>query len=104
MAASPGGDEARRRGRDIHLHIWPLLRDLTEKDEPSEGNAAAAALIPPEEGKRLRTFTATVTRLRERGAEGGLEALIERTVRRPVTTSPPWRARTARRAGRTCAS
>ena len=67
------------RDRERHGHIWPLVRDLVEKGEPSRGDAEAAALIPPEELERLRRFAAILTELRERSTEGGLETLIERT-------------------------
>ena len=65
--------------RERHGHIWPLVRDLVEKGEPSRGDAEAAALIPPEELDRLRRFAAILTELRQRSTEGGLETLIERT-------------------------
>jgi ATP-dependent helicase/nuclease subunit A len=61
-------------------HIWPLVRDLVEKGEPSRGDAEAASLIPPEELERLGRFASTLSDLRERSTEGGLETLIERTV------------------------
>ena len=67
------------RDRERHGHIWPLVRDLVEKGEPSRGDAEAAALIPPEELERLRRFAAILTELRQRSTEGGLETLIERT-------------------------
>jgi ATP-dependent helicase/nuclease subunit A len=76
QAATVPGDN----GRDRLLHIWPLVRDLTEKGAPTEGDAEAAALIPPGELERLGEFAAMVGPLRERGAEGGLEALIDRVV------------------------
>jgi ATP-dependent exoDNAse (exonuclease V) beta subunit len=65
--------------RERHGHIWPLVRDLVEKGEPSRGDAEAAELIPPEELERLRRFAGTLTELRRRSTEGGLETLIERT-------------------------
>jgi ATP-dependent exoDNAse (exonuclease V) beta subunit len=70
--------EEREDGSERHLHIWPLLRDLAEAGEPSRGDREAAALIPPEELERLRGFVETLSALRRRGAEDGLEALVER--------------------------
>ena len=70
--------EEREDGSERHLHIWPLLRDLAEDGEPSRGDREAAALIPPEELERLRGFVETLSALRRRGAEDGLEALVER--------------------------
>jgi ATP-dependent helicase/nuclease subunit A len=72
--ATVRGDDGRDRAR----HIWPAVRDLVEKGAPSDGDAEAAALIPPEELERLRAFAGELGGLRRRGAEGGLEALIER--------------------------
>ncbi len=72
--ATVRGDDGRDRAR----HIWPAIRDLVEKGAPSEGDAEAAALIPAEELERLRVFAGELGELRRRGAEGGLEALIER--------------------------
>jgi ATP-dependent exoDNAse (exonuclease V) beta subunit len=54
-------------------HVWTLLEDLRD-GEPDD----AAAEIPPDELERLRTFTARMRELRARGAEGGLESLVER--------------------------
>ncbi len=75
--AGPPARSARTAARR-HLHIWPLLRDLAEDGEPSRGDPEAAALIPPEELERLRGFVATLNGLRRRGAEDGLESLVER--------------------------
>ena len=72
-ASAPG-----EHGRDVLFHIWPLVRDLAERGEPSNGNAEMAALIPAEELERLRHFAGTLGELRERGTEGGLEALLDR--------------------------
>ena len=68
-------DEHERTG-----HVWPVLRDLAEHGELREGGGdpEAAALIPAEERERLRAFAETLTTIRRRGAEGGLEALVER--------------------------
>jgi len=76
-ARRPAGEEEGER--DQPLHLWPVVRDLAERGEPSEGDAEAAALIPGEERQRLVGFAGTVAELRRRGASGGLEALVERT-------------------------
>jgi ATP-dependent helicase/nuclease subunit A len=65
-------------GRERVDHVWPLIRDLVGRGEQSEENAGAASLIPVAELDRLRSFAGTLGELRRRGAEGGLEALIER--------------------------
>jgi ATP-dependent helicase/nuclease subunit A len=65
-------------GRERPQHVWPLIRDLVERGEPSEGDQEAAALIRDDELERLRSFATTLTDLRRRGAEGGLETLIDR--------------------------
>ncbi len=70
-------DEEEREHPD---HIWTVVRDLMESGEPQRGNAEAAALIPGDELERLKRFAATLTDLRGRSTEGGLETLIERTV------------------------
>jgi ATP-dependent exoDNAse (exonuclease V) beta subunit len=76
-ATTPATEESER---DRRHHVWPLLRDLLERGAPEEGHGdpEAAAQIPESERERLATFTATLTELRRRGAEGGLEALVER--------------------------
>jgi ATP-dependent helicase/nuclease subunit A len=73
-AATEPGENGRER---LH-HIWPLIRDLAERGEPSRGDAEAADLISPEERERLLAFARVVSELRERGTEGGLEALTDR--------------------------
>ncbi len=65
-------------GRERLRHLWPLVRDLVERGEPSEGNAEMAALIPSEELSRLRGFATVLGELRRVGTEGGLEALVDR--------------------------
>jgi ATP-dependent helicase/nuclease subunit A len=70
--------EPREDGRDKPLHVWPLLRDLSEGREPHTGDPGAAELIPEAELERLRGFTRTLTELRELGTEGGLETLVDR--------------------------
>ena len=60
-------------------HVWPLLRDLAEHGELQAGDAEMAALIPGDERARLAEFTERLVRLRRRGAEDGLESLVERT-------------------------
>jgi ATP-dependent helicase/nuclease subunit A len=72
-AATVEGEDGRERLR----HIWPLIRDLVERGEPTEGDREAASLIPEGELGRLRAFAGTLGELRRRGALGGLEALIE---------------------------
>jgi ATP-dependent helicase/nuclease subunit A len=72
-ATAPG-----ENGRDQLFHVWPVVRDLAEGREPHVGDPAAAELIPEDELERLRGFTGILTRLRERGTEGGLEALVDR--------------------------
>ena len=76
-ASSPPREEGHRERAN---HVWPLLRDLLADGEPSPENGFAerAALIPEAELARLNEFTRVVTELRERGAEGGLETLVER--------------------------
>ncbi|MGZ5412755.1 MAG: UvrD-helicase domain-containing protein [Solirubrobacterales bacterium] len=61
-------------------HVWPVLRDLAEHGELREGGGdpKAAAQIPAEERERLRAFAETLSTIRRHGAEGGLEALVER--------------------------
>ncbi|MGH2956547.1 MAG: UvrD-helicase domain-containing protein [Solirubrobacterales bacterium] len=71
--AEPGED-----GRDRLFHVWPLLGDLAEGREPHVGDAAAAALIPEDELRRLREFVEILQGLRELGTEGGLETLVDR--------------------------
>ena len=72
----PETEEERER---VH-HVWPLIRDLLEHGAPAagNGNAEAAAQIPGEERERLGAFAETLMALRLRGAEGGLEMLVER--------------------------
>ena len=76
-ASSPPREEGHRERAN---HVWPLLRDLLADGEPSPKNGFAdrAALIPEAELARLNAFTQTVGGLRARGAEGGLETLVER--------------------------
>ncbi len=64
--------------RDELLHLWPLVRDLAERGEPSEGDAEAAALIPDEERRRVTEFAVALEGLRRLGTEGGLETLVDR--------------------------
>jgi ATP-dependent helicase/nuclease subunit A len=71
--------EERQEGRARRLHIWPLLRDLAEQGAPRRGDAEMAGLIEPDELERLGAFSAQLVALRERGAEDGLESLVERT-------------------------
>ena len=75
-ASSPPREEGERERTN---HIWPLLRDLHAEGAPSPENGFAdrAARIPDDELARLNAFTATVIDLRRRGAEGGLETLVE---------------------------
>ncbi len=68
----------REDGRESARHVWPVVRDLTEKGDVGEGNAEAAKLIPGAELERLREFAGALTDLRRRGTEGGLEALVDR--------------------------
>jgi ATP-dependent helicase/nuclease subunit A len=72
------GTESGETGRDKYFHVWPLIRDLVEGREPHVGDPAAAALIPDDELERLREFATTLSELRERGTEGGLETLVDR--------------------------
>ncbi len=65
-------------GRDRLLHIWPLVRDLTENGAPSRGDTEAAKQIPAEELDRLSEFARLLEELRRSGTEGGLETLVER--------------------------
>ena len=76
-ASSPPREDGHRERLN---HIWPLLRDLLADGEPSPENGFAdrAALIPEAELARLNAFTRIVSELRARGAEGGLETLVER--------------------------
>jgi ATP-dependent exoDNAse (exonuclease V) beta subunit len=74
-AATVEGEDGRERPR----YIWPLIRDLVELGEPTEGDREAASLIPKGELGRLRAFAGTLGELRRRGALGGLEDLIERS-------------------------
>ena len=69
---------AREDGRESLRHVWPLVRDLVERGQPSEGNAEMGALIPAEELERLREFATVLGELRRLGTEGGLEALVDR--------------------------
>ena len=72
VATTTGEDGGKR------LHVWPLLRDLAEGDEPHVGNPDAAKLIPEDELERLSGFAKTLSELRRIGAEGGLETLVDR--------------------------
>ena len=76
-ASSPPREEGHRERLN---HVWPLMRDLLADGEPSPENGFAdrAKLIPEGELARLDAFTGTVSELRARGAEGGLETLVER--------------------------
>ena len=76
-ASSPPREDGHRERLN---HIWPLLRDLLADGAPSPDNGFAdrAALIPEAELARLNGFTGIVSELRARGAEGGLETLVER--------------------------
>jgi ATP-dependent helicase/nuclease subunit A len=76
-ATMPAHEEGER---EQVRHVWPVLRDLHSEGEPdpANGDPDAAAVIPAEEKERLNRFTATLLDLRRRGAEGGLEALVER--------------------------
>jgi ATP-dependent exoDNAse (exonuclease V) beta subunit len=73
--SAEGEDERDRIG-----HIWPVVRDLAEHGElrGEGGDPEAAAQIPGSELERLRAFAETLTAIRRRGAEGGLETLLER--------------------------
>ncbi len=71
--------EEREDGRRSNRHVWPLLRDLAEHGEAQRGDTDAAAMIPPGELQRLREFAEQIGTLRQRGAEDGLESLVERT-------------------------
>jgi ATP-dependent helicase/nuclease subunit A len=73
-AASAPGDN----GRDSLFHVWPLIRDLVDGNEPELGDPEEAALIPAEELERLRGFATRLGELRRLGTEGGLEALTDR--------------------------
>jgi ATP-dependent helicase/nuclease subunit A len=68
----------REDGRDSLRHIWPLVRDLVETGEPSDGDAEMARLIPADELERLTVFAGELGELRRLGTEGGLEALVDR--------------------------
>jgi ATP-dependent helicase/nuclease subunit A len=72
------GTEPGENGRDRLFHVWPLIGDLAAGRDPHVGDAEAAGLIPEDEMERIRGFAATLTELRERGTEGGLEALVDR--------------------------
>ncbi|HET8592786.1 MAG TPA: UvrD-helicase domain-containing protein, partial [Solirubrobacterales bacterium] len=72
-ASAPG-----ENGHDRLLHVWPLVRDLAERGEPRDGDPEPARLIRADEMDRLRGFAAGLAGLRERGTEGGLEALVDR--------------------------
>ncbi len=85
-ATSPPPQEGER---ERTLHVWPLVRDLLVQPGPdrldaeamaARGEAAArtVALIPEGEHARLLEFARRLQLLRERGAEGGLETLVER--------------------------
>ncbi len=68
----------REDGRESVRHVWPVVRDLAEQGEVVEGDSEAAKLIPEDELERLRVFARSLTELRRRGTEGGLEALVDR--------------------------
>ena len=74
-ASSPPTEEGRS---EIAGHVWPLLRDLLDGTDSDYGFAGRADKIPDAERERLLTFAETVSELRRRGPEGGLEALVER--------------------------
>ncbi|MDP9228685.1 MAG: UvrD-helicase domain-containing protein, partial [Actinomycetota bacterium] len=75
-ATGPPKDGSRH---ERSFHIWPLVRDLAADGKPSsEGDAEAAALIPDDERARLLDFAGRLEAIRAGGAEGGLEALVER--------------------------
>jgi len=60
-------------------HIWPVLESIADAGGNGESPAERPlAQIPAEERIRLRTFTERLRELRARGAEGGLESLVER--------------------------
>ena len=71
-ATEPG-----ENGRERLLHVWPLIGDLAEGNEP-RGDSTFVDLIPEEELELLRGFATTLNELRERGTEGGLETLVDR--------------------------
>jgi ATP-dependent exoDNAse (exonuclease V) beta subunit len=68
----------REDGRESVRHVWPVVRDLTERGEIGQGDVEMAKLIPDGELGRLREFALSLSELRRWGTEGGLEALVER--------------------------
>jgi ATP-dependent exoDNAse (exonuclease V) beta subunit len=75
-ATEPAEDDG---ARPRLLHIWPVLEELADAGDDGVGPAdGPLAEIPAEERERLRTFTERLRKLRARGAEGGLESLVER--------------------------
>src|SRR4051794_653491 len=68
----------REDGSESARHVWPVVRDLAETGEVGDGNPAAAELIPAGELDRLREFADVLVKVRRRGTEGGLEALVDR--------------------------
>ena len=65
------------RERDVPHRVWPMLeRRLLHGEDV--GRNEYAGRVTPGELERVRLFCERLTRLRERGTEGGLEALVER--------------------------
>jgi ATP-dependent helicase/nuclease subunit A len=67
-------------GRERPRHVWPLIGRLLSggSDDDDELQAERVEEIPNEELSRVLDFARRVAELRERGAEGGLDGLIER--------------------------
>ncbi|MGH2924315.1 MAG: UvrD-helicase domain-containing protein, partial [Solirubrobacterales bacterium] len=73
-------EPAEEEGARLRLnHVWPVLERLADGDANGDGaEGDPLAQIPAEERERLLAFTARLRELRARGAEGGLESLVER--------------------------
>ena len=65
------------RERDIPDHVWRTLESRFLRGE-ARGRDEYFDRIPADELERVRLFCTRLSSLRERGTEGGLEALVER--------------------------
>jgi ATP-dependent exoDNAse (exonuclease V) beta subunit len=68
------------RERDDAGHVWRMLERRLLRGE-DEGRDEYAERIEPDELERVRRFCERLVAVRERGTEGSLEALVERSAR-----------------------